>query len=286
MAFRIFNAAGEKVADVCRHVAVRCPPAGLKVAECALVANRGGRACLTLVGAGVDVCWDGRADTGAFVAAGAYLAQVESRDPFGRVVDITATLQVVADQGLSSLEVYNTAGECVARLPLALDKPDRMVLSADSLALGSGRPLKVDYGPDTADSVAWDGRNAAGQAVEPGTYLLRMQVANREGTLGTRVEQVQVLRPTERLLGRALAAPNPSRGGPVRVWLGGGQLTARAAVYTLDGRRVAALDNRGHPGYLEWPVEGMAGGLYVVQVWAEDARGRRDTWQGKVAVAR
>jgi hypothetical protein len=291
----IFNAAGEKVATLLSLTGLYGPDLPFDVLT-PTFAPRNGATASFRVGPMV-VAWNGTNDGGQTVDNGVYYVKMETRDPFGSVTTNTKEVVVLSAPRLWMVRIFNSAGELVRTLHSERDysgpAPSRL-RAMDGTTLvsgGEGAALKLDLGSTT---LAWDGKNEAGQLVQSGQYQIQLVETTDGGqaTLETLAVTV-VRRAAKTLISDVSATPNP--------WMAGqaaGALVVRfttpprtqvlGRVYTLDGQLVATLDNHAGEPVLAIDVVGlrMATGVYLVALWARAPWGEVERVTVKIAVIR
>ena len=278
----VYNSAGERVAVAVAGLGLWQPATGLTAANPVIVPELGQSASITIGGAQGAFAWDGRNSGGQLVASGTYTLKLELTDPFGKVISFSVQVTVLRDPQTVTVSVYNPAGELIRQWPtepLAASSGTGLSLSAAAFVppLDGGAALGIRYG-SAGESLAWDGLDAAGQVVEPGTYLVA--ISSTKGGVVQRWQQaVTVIKsqPKDPLAGLR-AGPNPA--GPTDTEI---RLQAPAAppglaivadVYNQAGELVCQL-SRAADGYLHWPLNTRtpASGLYVAVVRARDGQG-------------
>jgi hypothetical protein len=213
----------------------------------------------------VALNWDGANDQGQGVSNGTYWLKFEVRDSNDRVTAFTRGLALLRPDASAGVDVFNGAGEKVARLPLPADA------EIGTLALeegaGAGAVLNV-HRPSGWTAVAWDGLNSRGEAVQAGSYSLRAHAGGAGKDLGF----VLLRAPGTAWL---QLAPNPLGGGQTRLRLDYaaplGALRAEARLYDVAGQLVRqSSDNAG--GTLWLDTDGLAGGIYLAVVAVEGSQ--------------
>jgi hypothetical protein len=264
----VYNAAGELVRRLYEGPS-QAWPGGFSIDRGAFVAGEGGVA----VGfAGTSLTWLGDNDEGQKVGGGVYVLKLDVTDPFGSVESWERSVEVLPAPAAQALDIYNSAGERVARLGAA---------SASGLpltGLGFRNPDKAVYAPAEGASVefllrdaagaavgaSWDGRSDLGRQVAPGTYTAQL-VDLRGGRMAVVSKTFTLLRAAGEAF-NALAAPNPAGPGDLFVGIRVGGLrqgeAAWARLYALDG----ALAESAAPsadGVIRLKLAGLAPGTYM-----------------------
>lgn len=291
MNLRVFNSAGEEVAWPVREQPAWLQPSALKALIGVFSPDGGGQALLEAVGAGLQLAWDGRNSGGQPAGSGAYTLVLAQTDRFGATVTFSAAVQLLRAAASAEIEIFNSAGERVRRLDPPGDA-SRLDLDQSGFVpsdLG-GQDLKIGYGEGLW--MGWDGRNDRGELVNSGSYLVLVRGTQGGQSLSLSREVVLLKGPGQDPLAGALVAPNPL--GPaqteLRILLPGLASTAplRARIYSLSGELVAEPSGRAPDGSLRWAVEreGAAAGIYVIELNAQNAEGRRHRRTLKAAVLR
>jgi hypothetical protein len=263
-------------------VALWTAATGLAALSPVFLPDQGQQALVAVQGTNVSLGWSGRNAGGQLVASGAYTLKLELRDPFGNVTSYSVTVNVLRDPQTVSVNVYNSAGELVRQFPTqALDPTSAADLTLKAAAfapsISGGGSLSIGYG-SAGEAVAWDGRNAAGNLVAPGSYLIA--VTSTKGGVSQRWEKpVTVLgHGGGDPLDGAVAGPNPTSPTDLELRINLPAAPAGVAVgadiYDLYGERVIHLD-RAADGYLHWPLNKRlpASGLYLTVLRAQDGQG-------------
>jgi len=291
----VYNSAGELVGMAANSVALWTAATGLAALSPVFLPDQGQQALVAVQGTNVSLGWSGRNAGGQLVASGAYTLKLELRDPFGNVTSYSVTVNVLRDPQTVSVNVYNSAGELVRQFPTqALDPTSAADLTLKAAAfapsISGGGSLSIGYG-SAGEAVAWDGRNAAGNLVAPGSYLIA--VTSTKGGVSQRWEKpVTVLgHGGGDPLDSAVAGPNPTSPTDLELRINLPAAPAGVAVgadiYDLYGERVIHLD-RAADGYLHWPLNKRlpASGLYLTVLRAQDGQGRWVMRTIKLAVIR
>jgi hypothetical protein len=150
--------------------------------------------------------------------------------------------------------------------------------------------LKIVFGSGLNDSVTWDGTGSLGQALNSGTYMVKISQVGGSGTRSTFSYSVTLLQPSAQVFSWLAAAPNPVRSGThtVLVSLQGAApgISAWGEAYNLAGEHVGSLATVSG-GDLRWDLtDSLASGIYVLQVTARNAQGRLKSAPVKVAILR
>jgi hypothetical protein len=253
---------------------------------------------LVLGGAALPLVWHGDNDNGQIVDNGTYTLKVETVDPYGAVTALSRAVSVLGNNGGNSLAIFNSAGELVRTLPLS-SLPDGLVdfrLREEPEAGGQGGLKFAIRGDDGVERPwAWDGRNDVGQPVASGSYLVRLM--RTELGVGRTLKSVSVVLlqspdlGVQAALASAQAGPNPWRGadgdGPVQlVYRAQPGLQMRARAYNLAGELVAVGVDPSSTGRLSLPMQGLAAGVYLIDLEAMAGPARLGRRTLKLAIVR
>ena len=223
------------------------------------------------------------------MAAGTYYLKVQAADPFGQVRSFSLAVQVLAAPTAlgAALDIYNSAGERVASLPLSPSSGVSSLILQQSVmveGMAPGLGIAITDLSGAQRLLHWDGRNASGAAVSPGIYTLITR-----GSVASGVKTVSF-----QVLAAATAAPWAPRVGPNPAPAASHALTVQAPgsgqawsaeLYDLSGAQVRQGGGAaGVNGAL--PLHGLASGVYLVQVRTRDGLGREWRWTLKAAVLR
>jgi hypothetical protein len=239
-------------------------------------------------GPAASLQWDLSNSGGQLVSAGIYYVKAEYRDPFGHTSSFIEPTQVLATGGADLLRIYNSAGELVWTEALsytaaALDMPPGFVVEQGAAGAMVNGPLGVkviDRG-GAVHLLDWDGRNAQGNPLDSGTYLVQLVAKGETSSQVLEARSVTLLKAPNALrpLASARLAPNPLRGdGDGRLDfdpVAGGRISAQ--LYSLAGELVLTAHGDASAGTLALPVQGLAGGVFVVRVTLVNSAGTRDT---------
>ncbi len=228
------------------------------------------------------VLWMADNNGGQVVAGGVYYIKAEITDNFGQITTLQRSIQVISVVPENSLNIYNSAGELVARVPLPASGTGRfssMSLPEDRYAVkfdeSNGAPangyfeikLKDEMGADY--TTGWYGLNAQGVPVASGSYTA--ELIYNAGVGGSRVVETKgfvVLRAGDiATLAGAHAYPNPvTRGGDLYVWYPVGSYPATARLYNLAGELIAQSTDVNATGKLTFGGGSLAPGVYIIKV--------------------
>jgi hypothetical protein len=289
----IYNSAGELVKTVFEGMAQEIPKQ-VKLSTPALAAGQG-TATLQLPGLlfnGQDVAWDGTNNNGQFVSGGEYYWKVESKDSYGHVSTLIQPMSVVNVMPLNSLEIFNSAGEVVADIPLqgyaggvtdfSLEE-SRFAAAYDPSTGAPLSRLKVTLKDASGAShdFFWDGRNSQGRPLDSGNYMVRL-ISQGQGQATLASLPLTVVRAAQAAaFEKASLAPNPAPADVRRLTLEFGAGTAgriHLRLYNLAGEAVARADGDAGPGRLDMDVSALSTGVYfaVAECWDLGAmKGRR-----------
>lgn len=246
-----------------------------------------------------SLAWDGRNANGQFVSGGVYYLKLDEIDPYGNLNSLVKSISVIAAAWQQSLTVYNSAGEAVAHLPVAMGPGARMAVQESSKALvldpvtglpTSGFNIQLSAPGAPPSTVVWKGLNDAGAVVAPGTYTLVLATSDPGQTVTRDVKTVVVLTAPGGLgLGAVHAVPQPLGKGPLTVVfnpLPAGD-TVWARVFNLAGERVLQGRADAATGRVELgSAPGLASGIYIISVdWMHGA-GLRERRLAKLAVTK
>jgi hypothetical protein len=291
----VYNSAGERIGSAAAGIALWQPATGLSSSDPVVVPELGQAALITIEGSQVSFGWDGRNSGGQLVASGTYTLKLELTDPFGTVTSFSVQVTVLRDPQTATVSVYNPAGELIDQWPaepLAAGSATVLSLTAGAFIppAAGGSAVGIRYGSG-GETVAWDGLDAHGQLVAPGTYLIAVS-STKGGSMQRWQRSVTVLEPDpSNPLAGLRAGPNPAGPSDTEIRLlvpdAPAGLAMVADIYDLAGERVCRL-TRAADGYLHWPLNthSPASGLYVAVVQALDAQGRETRTLMKLGVVR
>ncbi len=229
------------------------------------------------------ITWTGDSSAGQLVNSGTYYIKADIVDAFGQVTTLQTSVQVIKAVTQNELNIYNSAGELVVRLPLP---PDGNSLFAGLRLPSDSFGAKYDASTGAATSfftvmvtdeqgheftVNWDGRNAQGLPVASGSYTAQL-VYTAPGVGSAHVVEskgfIVLQSGNAASLAGSYACPNPSLHGADIVvhypaappYSGGAQL------YTLSGAHVGQAQDPGNSGLLSFSTQGLASGVYLIRV--------------------
>jgi spore germination protein YaaH/flagellar hook assembly protein FlgD len=146
-------------------------------------------------GATVSAAWDGRDDSGAVLADGAYTLRLATFDALGNraAVDRQVTIDTLAPTGTlrarsspwlagATRNAFSPDGDGVndtTRLSWTLSEPGRGLLTI--VDPGGREVLRRDLPWGVSGGITWDGRDAAGRAVADGVYKLTISARDYAG---------------------------------------------------------------------------------------------------------
>lgn len=280
----LFNSAGERVRLLFTGSS-QAVPKSLSLSQDALLSGSSSTDLIlgSLLTDGSDrLSWSGDNDNGQFVEGGTYYFKAEYSDPFGSVTALIVPVQVIRGQGEQTLEIFNSAGEKVFARGLGLS-----ITAAVALDVGEDGVLAFEYDPATGSALAsariavrdqdgkevvlpWDGRNQQGVPVSGGSYTIQVTSVSAGGKRDVISRPVQVLSTAKEPLaqGTIQVVPNPSRGEkPVVIqYMPSPGAYGRARIYNLAGELVAQAADPSRSGQLRAEVQGMAGGIYLIDL--------------------
>jgi hypothetical protein len=247
-----------------------------------------------------SLAWDGANDAGQSVASGTYTFKVEFAKPDGSIVAVIKTVQVQNVDGQQTLEVFNSAGELVARHSLsgAAAEGNSLRLGSATLVTGSLADgsamggldiyMKTPAGPEALWT--WDGRNAQGAWVNSGVYTLQLTHTYPGGRREVEVKSFTVLRGLDGDLpgGQVVAVPNPVRGeaSPTLRFAPAPGFGLEARLYNLAGEAVGQVQGDAGTGSLTFGGPDLASGTYVAVLRFTEGGGQRRLVRLKVAIVR
>ena len=231
---------------------------------------------------GLDWAADNAA--GQTVQSGVYTIKAEIIDPFGQITSLQQSVQVLDAEPENSLNIYNSAGERVAQVPLpavgtgrftSLSLPESTFGSqvdvASSTVAGPGFEIQLVDEKGVPASVYWNGVTSQGLPVSSGSYTAELIYSGGGATASRVVEAkgfVVIQAGAYASLEGAYAYPNPvTKDAPISIAypVSTGSV-ALARLYALNGELVAQCEDRPGTGLLSFPPKRLAGGVYLIDV--------------------
>lgn len=217
--------------------------------------------------------WNGDNANGQWVGAGTYYIKLESSDSFGHVPSLVVPVTVLPGSSDTWLRISNAAGELVWQQHLSQAASGFSLSDATVALAGEGQPvsqpalqISVTLADGSSTPINWDGRNGAGRLVDSGVYNLTLSSVQPGESTQVEGAKLSVLRgPDADMVGTAMLGPNPAvnvSSVELRYKPQTG-VPASAALYTLDGGRVAQADDRLLSGVIRLPIGGLSGGVYA-----------------------
>jgi hypothetical protein len=305
----VYNSAGEAV-DHLFDGASQNLPGGFTLSS-NLVAPNGPPLVIQLGGLLANgqksLAWTGVNDAQQFVSGGLYTIQIHQIDPFGSVQTWAQEVSVLPPVSQTSLAVYNSAGELVARLDTSSVMP--LSSTAQITGVGFADPSKTSFGvPSQAggpggvvfelklsdgsvQSLSWNGRNSLGQEVSSGSYTVQLisQVVGSESILDAKtfvILAAQAAAPTLQ------AGPNPAGPKDKNLVFTYSALAAdeRASVrlYNLAGELVAQGlgPSGGGVGKITLTIGHWSSGVYMAVFEVHEGGGLKSRQVKRIAVIR
>jgi flagellar hook assembly protein FlgD len=274
----IYNSAGELVKTVFEGVAQEIPRQ-VQLSTPALAIGQGS-ATLALPGlafSGNAPTWDGSNNNGQYVSGGVYYWKVESRDSYGHVTTLIQAMTVVDALPSNSLEIFNSAGEVVASIPVGTYpggitdfflEDSRFAEVFDPATGAPAKHLKVTLKDSTgaAHDYYWDGLNNQGRPLDSGNYTVRL-VSQGQGQNVVASQSLVVIRGiSPNPLDKAFLAPNPALAGTPQVMFYFTPMSAgrmRLRLYNLAGEAVAGAEADAGSGIVKIETAALATGVYM-----------------------
>jgi hypothetical protein len=292
---RVYNSAGELVRTLFEGQGEASTGMGLASGsflegQGSMVLNFGGR----LENGSTQLSWDGTNDGGQYVGGGAYTVRVEIEDSFGHSDSWIQGVNVMPGASTQRLEIFNSAGELVvildsgANSATALTRLGLKAGSSGAFALESGGvDFVLDDGSGSPLYLTWDGRNAAGSFVAPGSYTA--QLVDISGGRKVVVTQGFVILAGSKAPFIPLLGPNPL--GPqdktLRLLAGvasGEHLELR--LYNAAGELVGAATGAAGSGSLGLQLGPWSGGIYVAVIELREGSALKERKLIKMALIR
>ena len=281
----IYNSGGELVAFL-GELNLAIVPSGLTPLNTVFVPEEGQIGVYALDGISLLLEWDGKADTGEFVASGTYQVVISIDTPLGTSSSYSGNMTVIHNVGEIQVDVYNSAGEKVVTLPSTSNRAG-LGLSVSSQATGSGGMLHtIRFGDRPQDQVVWDERNGEGDRVAQGVYHLKVRQMSNQGSIPLLSGSVTVLHMPEGEP-ELLAGPNPLMADqPLVVQVSGASEVAWAGLYNLAGELVA--EQGLVPPLFTWDFSGdhLASGVYLIVVEIQTTNGDRRRITRKISITK
>jgi flagellar hook assembly protein FlgD len=213
-----------------------------------------------------QVSWDGTNNQGQALSGGVYYLHVTTTDSFGAVTSLNQSVNVMAAPPAASITVYNSAGEVVARLT---PPPGAGSLSAAQLQnttmVAGQKPLSLGLrGGLGTSTLTWNGLNAQGNPVAPGSYTILIHDQGYTSQLSFTVIEAPGAGITA-----AVAAPNPAQAADnvlVIAWSGSGTGPKRVCLYNAASELVATAQASLSEQKVEIGISRLAGGIYIATV--------------------
>jgi hypothetical protein len=286
---RVFNGAGEEVRLLNALLPLAAKPQSLSALKDSFVPQLSGTAQVRVEGPGVVLTWNGAGNSGQLVASGSYSLQVSVTDGFGNVENWNVALTVLNLPSGATVEVFNSAGELVWSEEHSLSGGSTLNLPRHEMVVGTG--LKIDYGYSTSDSTTWTGLNSRGEAVRPGSYLVKVTQHDEGGALHVYTQEVVVLQDNAPAFSSLTAWPNPAGLGisTIQIQVNGAAYgsSAEGDAYNLAGERVGGVAGDVNSGTLSWDLSPqLASGVYLLRIRVKDPSGKLQTGFVKISLAR
>jgi hypothetical protein len=230
------------------------------------------------------IAWPADNDNGQVVNGGIYTIKAEIVDQFGQVTTLQRSIQVVSVAPQNSLDIYNSAGELVASLPLPASGTGRFASlgldesnyapqydSVSGAVVGGSLTLKLKDEMGVDYSVSWDGRNSLGVPVASGNYIAELVYFAPAGG-GRRVvesKSIVVLQGAASAdFAGAFAYPNPSaHGADLKVsYKVSAQYGASAQLFNMAGELIQQAEDHAKAGVFTFVTKSLASGVYIVKL--------------------
>ncbi len=286
---RVFNQAGEEVGLIASQLGMALKPEGLSSSQAVVLPDDGKPGIVELTGTGVFISWDGSNNAGQAVASGLYYVVATLEDAFGKLESWTLPLQVLRAALGSVVEVYNSAGELVWSQALASPPDGHLALSEPQFLAGQPSGLKISFGSGPADYVIWDGLGSQGQALQAGSYTVKLTKLEQGGGKLTVAKPVVLLLDLAQVFSAVLPSSNPVPAGQAQLLLtlqgAAAGTQAWGEAHNLAGERIGGLGP--DPAGLAWTLpSGLAPGVYLIRVSARSPLGRQQHQVVKISVLR
>jgi hypothetical protein len=286
---RVYNAAGEEVRLLNSMLPLAAKPQSLTALRDSFVPQLSGTAQVRVEGPGVILSWNGAGNSGQLAASGTYSIQVSVTDSFGNVENWSVAVTVLNLPNGATVEVFNSAGELVWSEEHSLSGGSTLNLPRHEMVVGTG--LKIDYGFSASDSTTWNGKNSRGEAVQPGSYLVKVTQHDKNGALHVYTQEVVVLQDNAPAFTSLAAWPNPAGLGTsvISIQVNGAAYgnSAEGDAYNLAGERVAGVLGDLSSGNLRWELkDSLASGVYLLRIRVKDPNGKIQTGFIKISLAR
>lgn len=233
------------------------------------------------------LAWAADNDNGQLVSGGVYVIKAELMDPFGSVTTLQSSVQVLPGPGEGVLEIYNSAGERVARPPLPTMVAGTRLIGVRLQQDSSSLRFYVKDEQGVEHVVLWDGLNEEGRLVASGTYIAKLLYISPDGARHVEARSFTILDSPSEGLAKAQVGPNPATD---QDW----QLSAPAVVgqsllataYDLAGARVACAASEVGAAHLRLPNQNLAAGVYLIVLERYPMQSSTDRRVFKVALIR
>lgn len=232
--------------------------------------------------------WNGLNSNGNPVSNGTYRIQVDNVSPMGTVTSVSQQITVNRAASMVTVQVFNEAGELVRTLYTSQTNPtgtnlNDVVLASNFISPGrntNGIPTQAQILLQTSSgaiSVTWDGMSQGGVYVTPGQYEIDVHWDNGQSSAYDIHRSLLVENPV--IAGNLVAEPNELKGNTQTTTFDGtgvaGATIVKATIYTLIGQKVAMVQGPPGTAQAQWNSSGMASGIYLALVEADDSNGNR-----------
>ncbi len=232
--------------------------------------------------------WNGLNNNGNPVSNGSYRIQVDNVSSNGSVTSVSQRVTVNRAASKVTVQVFNEAGELVRTLYTSQSNSsganlNDVILASNFISPGhssAGTPSQAQILLQTSNgsmALTWDGMSQGGTYVTPGRYEIDVHWDNGQSSAYD-IHRSLIVENTV-VTGNLVAEPNELKGSNQVTTFDAtgvaGATLVKATIYTLSGQKVVAKQGQPGTAQAQWDASGMASGIYLAVVEADDANGNR-----------
>ncbi len=239
--------------------------------------------------------WDGLNENGQKIGQGVYYIKMSVTDPYGHIETIIKEVTVMRTDEYLRLNIYNTAGELVARIEKTEEVSDLLDINLirDIIYLNQGQKFNFNLGG--TNFISWDGKTGQGKIIENGIYEIQVEIRTSKGVekIASKTvtifvidgEKVLIDPEDSRMFPKVY--PNPvvletEEGEQIIEWYKACPGEIKIRIYNIAGELVNEIKGGLNSKYVKWDLKtkngsSVSSGIYIIVLQAKKATGEKET---------
>ena len=248
--------------------------------------------------------WDGKNENGQKINQGIYYIKFSVVDPYGHTETIIKDVTLIRTDEYLRLNIYNTAGELVARIEKTEAVSDLLDINLikDIIYINYGQ--KFDFNIGGSNFISWDGKTGQGKIIDNGIYEIQVEIRTKNGfnKIASKTVTIFVLEGDKVLSDTnnpnlfPKVYPNPvfvetEEAEQIIEWYKAYPGEIKIKIYNISGELVNEIKGDLNNKYIKWNLKTKNGipvssGIYIMVLYAKKITGKTEIKIVKSSVIR